>query len=582
MSTAPHPGLQVKLRQQQRLDELCAAAIRALAGQGDLHFRGRRLFRGRQRLPLYAAHLHPSHEKDDLDSFRGAADGLALRLLRSDAALHRQHQPENSTERATERALFDLFEQLRVEALAGDEWPGARRNLRHRFEAWLLAFHHGGLTETASGLLVFTVAQITRARLTGDPVLEETEDLMEATRAGIGPAIGHALAAMRRQRLDQAAFAAPALELARWVAQQLADAAALAAEDGAEDKPFDSRIALGMRMEFEEGDVEDDAAAWVLSGPRSVRDGEDAYRVFTTAHDRELDASALVRAAQLDEFREQLDRHVQAQGVNVARLARELMALLATPLRDDWAQAQEEGFIDGRRLAQLITSPTERRLFRQPVREPVADAAVTFLIDCSGSMRTHRQAVSAMVDVFARALELAGATSEILGFTTGAWNGGRAAKDWQRAGRPTRPGRLNEVLHLVFKAAETPWRRARRDLAAMLKEDAFREGIDGEALQWAAQRLRARPERRKLLIVISDGCPMDAATGLANDPHLLDRHLQQVAGDLEAAGDVELSAVGVGLDLSPYYRRSQVIDLASSGLRHRVFAEVMGLMGRRG
>jgi cobaltochelatase CobT len=147
---------------------------------------------------------------------------------------------------------------------------------------------------------------------------------------------------MRRHRFDQAAFAAHALELARWVAQQLADAAALAAEDGAEDKPFDSRIALGMRMEFEEGDVEDDAAAWVLSGPRSVRDGEAAYRVFTTAHDRELDASALVRAAHLDEFREQLDRHVQAQGVNVARLARELMALLATPLRDDWAQAQEE------------------------------------------------------------------------------------------------------------------------------------------------------------------------------------------------------------------------------------------------
>ncbi|MGI9154607.1 MAG: cobaltochelatase CobT-related protein, partial [Rubrivivax sp.] len=209
---ADHASLATTIRRQQRQDELCAAAIRALAGQGDLHFRGGRLFRGRQRLPLYAAHLHPSHEKDDWASFRGAADGLALRLSRSDAALHRQHQPENAPERATERALFDLFEQLRVEALAGEEWPGARRNLRHRFEAWLLAFHHGGLTETASGLLVFTVAQITRARLTGDPVLEETEDLMEATRAGIVPVIGHALAAMRRHRFDQAAFAPHALE----------------------------------------------------------------------------------------------------------------------------------------------------------------------------------------------------------------------------------------------------------------------------------------------------------------------------------------------------------------------------------
>jgi cobaltochelatase CobT len=137
------------------------------------------------------------------------------------------------------------------------------------------------------------------------------------------------------------------------------------------------------------------------------------------------------------------------------------------------------------------------------------------------------------------------------------------------------------VLHLVFKDAETPWRRARRDLAAMLKEDAFREGIDGEALQWAALRLRERPEQRKLLIVISDGCPMDAATTLANDAQFLDRHLQQVAGDIEAAGDIELSAVGVGLDLSAYFRRSLVIDLASSGLRHRVFSEVMGVMARR-
>jgi len=564
------------IRRQQRLDELCAASVRALAGQGDLHFRGGRLHRGQQRLPLFAAHLHPSHDSDDLPSFRGAADGLALRLARSDAALHRSLQPDDSVE----RALFDLFEQFRVEALTGGEWPGVRRNLRHRFEAWLLGFHHAGYTETAAGLLLFTVAQITRARLTGEPVLEETEDLMEATRAGIGPAIGHQLAAMRRLRHDQAAFAAPARELAAWVAGQLADAAALAAEESTTDKPFDSRIAMGMRLEFEDGDVEDDAGAQVATGRRDLRDAEGVYRVFTSAYDREVSASTLVRAAQLDDFREQLDRHVQAQGVNVARLARELMVRLATPLRDDWVQAQEEGFIDGRRLAQLITSPTERRLFRQPVREPVADAAVTFLIDCSGSMRTHRQAVSAMVDVFARALELAGSTSEILGFTTGAWNGGRAAKDWQRAGRPANPGRLNEQLHLVFKSAETPWRRARRELAAMLKEDAFREGIDGEALQWAARRLRARPERRKVLIVISDGCPMDAATGLANDPHLLDRHLQQVAGDIEAAGDIELAAVGVGLDLSPYYRRSQVIDLASSGLRHRVLTEVVQVMGR--
>jgi cobaltochelatase CobT len=565
--------LTTTVRRLQQLDELCAGAIRALAGERDLHFRGRRLHRGRLRLPAYAAHLHPGPECDELPALRGAADGLALRLARSDEAAHRALQPQDEVE----RTLFDLFEQLRCEALVGDEWPGVRRNLRRRFEAWLLGLHHAGHTETAAGLLVFTVAQVTHARLSGEPALEETEDLMEATRAGIVPQIGHALASMRRLRHDQAAFAAPALELAAWVARQIAQAQALAAAEGADEKPFDSRIALGLRLEFDEGDVDDGAVAQVQAGRRSVREGAEGYRIYTTAYDRELPASALVRVAQLDEFREQLDRHVQAQGVNVARLARELMARLATPQREDWAQAQEEGVIDGRRLAQLVSSPTERRLFRQPVREPVADAAVTFLLDCSGSMRAHRQAVAAMVDLLARALELAGATSEILGFTTGAWNGGRAAKDWQRAGRPPAPGRLNEALHLVFKAAETPWRRARRDLAAMLREDAFREGLDGEALQWAARRLRQRPEPRRLLIVVSDGCPMDAATNLANDAHYLDRHLQQVAGDLEQAGDIELAAIGVGLDLSPYYRRSIVIDLAA-GLRHRVFAEVMGVM----
>ena len=174
----------------------------------------------------------------------------------------------------------------------------------------------------------------------------------------------------------------------------------------------------------------------------------------------------------------------------------------------------------------------------------------------------------------------AGASCEVLGFTTGGWNGGRAARDWQRAGRPGQPGRLNELLHIVFKDAVLPWRRTRQDLAALLKEDNFREGIDGEALQWAALRLQARPEPRKLLLVVSDGCPMDAATHTANGPGLLDQHLQQVAADIEAGGAIELLAVGVGLDLSQYYRRSLVIDLAE-GLRHRVFTEVTGCMRRR-
>jgi cobaltochelatase CobT len=569
--------LVTEVRRQRRTEELGAATARAISGQLDLHFRGGRLHRGQQRLAAYAPHLHPAQALGDSQWFRGAADGLAMRLVHSDHALHLKFEPED----ATERALFGMFEQFRCESLVGDPWPGARRNLRHGFDCWLRTLHHEGVTETAGGLLVFTVVQIARSHLTGDPVLEETEGILEATRAGIAPDIGGALVDMRRRRHDQAAFALPALQLAGWVALQLADAAAIALDKGVDEKPFDTRIALGMRMEFEEGEVEDGDTSVAHAGPRDVDAAESGYRIYTTAYDRELAASSMVRTAQLDEFRDQLDRYVRAQAVNLPRLARELAALLSAPFHEDWALAQEEGYVDGRRLAQLVSSPTERRLFRLPVHEPVSDAIVTFLVDCSGSMRTHRQAVSAMVDIFARALELAGAVSEILGFTTGAWNGGRVARDWRRAGSPSEPGRLNERLHLVFKSADTPWRRARRDLAAMLKEDAFREGLDGEALQWAANRLRTRPERRKLLIVVSDGCPMDAATGLANGPHFLDRHLQQVAAYVESGSDIDLYAVGVGLDLSLYYRRSVVVDLASSGLRHRVFSEILGVMRQR-
>jgi cobaltochelatase CobT len=179
--------------------------------------------------------------------------------------------------------------------------------------------------------------------------------------------------------------------------------------------------------------------------------------------------------------------------------------------------------------------------------------------------------------VMARALEQAGVASEILGFTTGAWNGGRARRDWLRAGRPAHPGRLNERCHLVFKDAGTPWRRARPAIAALLKSDLFREGCDGEAVDWACERLDARAEERKLLLVLSDGSPMDSATNLANDAHYLDHHLQDVVARHEQAGRIGIAGIGVGLDLSPYYSRSHVLDLAAAG-GAAMFRELIGLM----
>ncbi len=569
-------GVQQLARTQQRLEALCIAAIRALTGERDLHFRGRRLHRGQRRLPLFAPHLHPATAHDDLASLRGAADGLALRLKLSDEALHRQLAPAEPVA----RALFDMLEQFRVESLVAPAWPGVRANLQQRFERWTLGLHHGGLTDTARGLLLFTVAQIARARVTRQPPLAAIEDLMEATRHGIAPLLGHALAGLRRHHGDQAAYAAPARSLAETVARLLAEAGdgATQPRDRA-DRETDERLVFGLLTDTDEADT--DAIAAVAPGRSRVLDGSAAgYRVFTTAYDRTLRPDAGVRRAQLDAWRAQLDARIAAQGLNLPRLARQLQALLAAPVTDGWDGALEEGLIDGRSLSQLVTSPTERRLFRQARTEPQADCVLGFLIDCSGSMRQHIEPVAMLVDVFVRALDLAGAASEVLGFSTGAWQGGRAARDWQRAGRPPHPGRLNETTHLVFKDADTAWRHARRGIAALLRAELFREGVDGEALAWAAARLRARPERRRLLVVVSDGCPMDGATALANDEPYLDHHLQQVAGQIEAAGDIELAAIGVGLDLSPYYGRCQVLDL-TQGLGNRVFDEVIGCLASR-
>ncbi|RYF80991.1 MAG: cobalt chelatase [Comamonadaceae bacterium] len=566
--------VQQRIRQQQRVAELCAGVVRAFSGERDLHFRGLRLHRGREPLPWFAPHLHPSADSDDFGSFRGVADGLALRIAGSDAALHESLKPEE----AIERFLFEMLEQFRVEALAPDTMPGMVRNLRHRHEQWSLAFHHSGMTDTARGLLIYAVAQICRARVTGQQVVEQTEDMLEATRFGLSPLIGHALAGLRRDRVDQAAYAVHARDIARTVAGLLADAG-----DDGEDKrdgaDTDTRRGLFSLVADMDAEIVERFTAAHAGRSRVLDAAAGVYRVFSTAHDREHDAGTLARKEVLAEHLERIDRRIAAQGVNVARLARQLRALLADPTRDGWDGGQEEGHIDGRRLAQLIASPTERRLFRKERQEPVADCALTFLIDCSGSMKEHAESVAMLVDVLSRALEQAGVTNEILGYTTGAWNGGRARRDWQRAGRPPHPGRLNERCHMVFKAADTPWRRARPAIGALLKADLFREGIDGEAVDWACARLLARSEARKVLLVVSDGSPMDSATELANDAHYLEQHLRDVVARHEQAGRIEIGGLGVGLDLSPYYRHSQVIDLAAS-TGNAVFAEIVALIAR--
>lgn len=549
----------IAARHQQQVEDLCAAAIRALSGEADVHFRGRRLHRGGVHHALHVPHLHPNLETDDFGSFRGAADGIALRLRHCDSEFHASVCPRD----AVARLVFELLEQFRVETLGEESMPGVAANLRHRHREWSLAFHRSGLAETAHGLLLYTLAQICRSRLTGEPVVAETEDLIESTRFALARRLGGDLAGLRPQRGDQHAYAVHALAIATAVADMIRDAAPTSegAQTDANEQAAQGRFTL--MMDFD-GDGEETTPLAVSGYSAVLADAAAGYHRFTTAYDDQHEAASFVRPALLKSLRNQLDREIAEQGVNRPRLVRQLSALLDEPGRDGWDGDLEEGHIDGRRLAQLITAPQERRLFRAERVAPVPSALVTFLIDCSGSMKQHASTVSMLVDVFARALEQAGASSEILGFTTGAWNGGRARRDWIRAGRPRHPGRLNERRHLVFKGADSTWRRARPGIAALLKPDLYREGIDGEAVTWACDRSEGRAEHRKLLIVVSDGSPMDSATDQANDRHYLDHHLQEVVATTERQGAVEIYGVGVGLDLSPYYRHSRVLDLSKA------------------
>lgn len=580
MST-PHAHQASLTRHQQRVEELCGALVRALTGQRDLHFRARRLHRGARLLPIAAPHLYPSPDAS-FSCFRGAADGLALRLLHSDAALHLNHAPPPGAA----RAVFDLLEQQRVESLVAQTWPGARANLRHRFGRWSAAFAASDLIETSSGMLLFALAQTSRTHLTGEPVYEAAEDAIETTRGTLMQTAGHHLLQMKRERHAQARFAPHALALANLLAQMLEDLRGQSAEATAEANEDRALSLFTLRVDM--GETSDEATVVADHGnSRVLEEAGHRYRVFTREFDQQLLAVQLARTEELHTLRDTLDTRIAHSGLNIGRLARQLQALLAQSRPDDWDSGQEEGRIDGRRLAQLVASPTERRLFRTPHLVPQARCAVALLIDCSGSMKQHADNTSLLADVLARALEQAGVLVEVLGYTTAAWNGGRAAKTWQRAGQPANPGRLNEVRHLIFKDAGTAWRRSRLGLAALQKPDLYREGVDGEAVEWACERLRALDAvatghdiDRRLLIVLSDGSPMDTATHLANDVHYLDHHLRQVVEQQEARGGVEILGLGVGLDLSPYYSRCQALD-PTAAISHATFGEIIDLISRQ-
>ena len=566
---------------QQQVEELCGASVRAASGEAEFRFRSRRPEIAGKPSGIRAPHLQPDLNSDDFRSFRGAADGISLRLKFSDIDLHRSLTPKS----AVGQLIFELMEQLRVESLVSDEYPGMKKNLRHRFEQWCFQFHSSGLTESHVGLLVYTIGQMVWSRLTLNHVMEMTEELIEPQRMMLAPHTGKFMTNIRKASTDQTSYAEQALGIVG-VVDELVEA--YTASDGDDDDKEDVDMeelasSFGLIL-YPDAGLEGEQAAGaniVATDFRELMKQLEEYSVYSRDNDREIHASKLVSEDQRLGLRDELDQRIKGQGVNVPRLARDLSQLLSAPRREGWNFGEEDGYLDARRLTRLVTSPEYRQIFRKERYQPHSNCLVTFLMDNSGSMKTHIGSIATLMEIMCRALEQAGASTEILGFTTRAWQGGKTYKQWQRRGKPANPGRLTELEHIVYKDADTPIKRARLDIAAMLKPSLFREGIDGEALLWASNRMAARSEERRILIVLSDGCPMETATNQNNPEDYLDNHLQQVAGMLETRGDIELYALGFGLDLSTYYRHNLALELPER-LENGIFKEILQMIAKHG
>jgi len=566
----------LELAHTRSLERHGAASLRALSGEPEAEFRANRLRLGHQAQGFASPHLAVPFADSSLSASRGIADSLALRLKYSDRSLHTELAPADPVA----RIFFDVFEQLRCESLADGAMRGIQANLDAAFVQWCNTVHGGAMADSALGILLYSVVHMVRARLINTIDDEIAEGLIEATRANLSNIVGHELYAFKKERHDQRAYGEYALVMASKLAAMIDD------DTSSDDtESVQERHAIVLPPDWEgdglaEGGEGD--AGGLLAGDtddETLLDTVGGYHVFTREYDKEVTGESLYRAAKRADLRSALDRHVLAQAVSVPRLARELQQLFSQPADDGWLFGQEAGLVDARRLAQLVSNPNYRQVFLQRRQQPKANSAITFLIDNSGSMKRQRYvAVATLIDTYCRALQLAGVTTEVLGFTTADWNGGRALKDWRRAKMPDDPGRLGESMHVVYKDQHTPWRRARHQLSSLLETTHFREGIDGEALLWAYRRLNAQAELQKYLVVISDGVPMDAATHQNNRNGFLEQHLRDVASYIERRTAVRLGAIGIDLDLSDTYQTSVGLDLngtlgqASYRVLHTLFA----------
>jgi len=565
-----------------------ATAVRSLAGEPELEVdfsaEPPSLKGLKARLPNPARNLRAQ----DIALVRGLGDSYALRKAYHDEKLDAQFRPA-STEAG---ALFEAAETARVEAIGALAMEGVRRNLAAQTEQRLT---NRGLAKAKSreeAALADVLGLLVRERLTGETPPPAMAAAVDLWRPFVEERAGKDMAKLADAMRDQKAFA----RLTRTLLNHLAmgEDAEPGTEEEAEGEA-DSSESEGSeqqeaRQESEAGETEDsdqsseegedsetEAAleeSEDLSDAQEPEDGlkpnraeapfahqqEWGYKVYTPQFDEEIAATDLCDAEELTRLRSFLDQQLAPMASVVSRLANKLQRLLLAQQNRHWEFDLEEGILDTSRLPRIVIDPMYPLSFKREKDTNFRDTVVTLLLDNSGSMRGRPIMVAAMcADILGRTLERCAVKTEILGFTTRAWKGGQSREKWVADGKPPHPGRLNDLRHIVYKAADEPWRRAKKNLGLMMREGLLKENIDGEALMWAHNRLIARPEQRKILMVISDGAPVDDSTLSVNSGNYLERHLRRVIEDIEGKSPVELTAIGIGHDVTRYYKRAVTI-----------------------
>ena len=543
------------------------------------------------RLPEPPRKLSPR----DAAIVRGHSDSMALKLACHDGGIHRRLMPEAQGA----RAVFDAVEQVRVESIGSRRMVGVATNLAAMLEDRYHRGNYAEITDRADAPLEDAVALIVRERLTGLKPPQAAQKIVDLWQPWIETKAGTDLDGLEGSIEDQRAFGRSIHKLLQSL--EMADPSSLdrseEEEQNAEDQPQDpadnaegegDEVEAGETMEMDGADMAaedmDDGEMDAADAPMSEAPDEDDsgeadeaaegkrppsgpiektgvdYKAYSSKFDETTQAEDLCEPEELERLRSYLDKQLQNLSSVVGRLANRLQRRLMAQQNRAWEFDLEEGMLDPARLVRVVTDPQQPLSFKREKDTNFRDTVVTLLLDNSGSMRGRPITVAATcADILARTLERCGVKVEILGFTTRAWKGGQAREAWLQAGKPASPGRLNDLRHIIYKSADAPWRRARRNLGLMMREGLLKENIDGEALDWAHKRLLGRMEQRRILMMISDGAPVDDSTLSVNPGNYLERHLRSVIEEIETRSPIELIAIGIGHDVTRYYRRAVTI-----------------------